>query len=71
MQNKGDRDLLDELDVEVSQIAFVVLPAHEISRRVIGQSQGVGSRLDLRNPEFDRNLLELVENLFGLIGIVE
>ena len=48
------RDPLGELDVQVPQVAVVVLAGDEVAGRVVGQRDGVGAGLELGDAEGDR-----------------
>ena len=58
----GTGSPLGELDVQLLQIAVVVLARDEVAGGVIGQGQRVGAGLDLGQAERDRRLLEPLED---------
>ena len=51
MKNQRNRDALDKFNVQVAQIAFIILAADEVTGRVVGERERICTRLDLGDTE--------------------
>ena len=71
MEDERHRQALHELDVQVLEIALVVIRAHQVSGGVIGDRQCIGTGLDLGHAEQDGRLLHAIERELGLARIVK